>query len=69
MFKDNLLEIQAELKTHHRSKDELKKIYLNNRLEASLNTYSKELEESISFLSTKNETTILKRVGNNNDEL
>ena len=70
MFKDNLLEIQAELKCYHRSKPDLKKLYLNGRLEASLNTYKKELEDSINFLRTKNETTILKRVEvQENDEL
>ena len=67
-FKLNLSELSEQLATYHRSRNELKKLYLNERLEDSLNSYSRELQSSLNYLAQKNGTTILRRMKSDGEQ-
>lgn len=57
-----LLDMLDDLKKHQRSKDFLLKLYVEKRLEASLNTYYNKLASSLRNLSNFNEENVLKKL-------
>ena len=50
--------IIEDLKHYHRSKKDLQIMYINDRLNKSLQTYYKELSESFNYLSSRNEESV-----------
>ena len=43
---------------------EVKRKYINDRLTKSLNSYYKELSDSVNFLNSKEELNIIKKINN-----
>lgn len=50
------------LSMYKRNKEDLMTMYVSERLTKSFNTYDKELQQSIEFLTRKNEKSLLKRI-------
>ena len=61
-FKDTLENMLNDMKNYHRDKNSLLIYYINKRLNESLNIYYKELENSITYLSSKNDMKVLKKM-------
>ena len=51
-----------ELQDYKHDKSVLMQNYISDRLNSSFNTYSKELQQSILFLTQKHEKSLLKRL-------
>lgn len=62
LFRDKLYYILEELNSHKRTPLELMKVCVEERLESSLNSYKHSLENSYSYLSTKDEMNVLKKL-------
>lgn len=62
MFEDTLAEILKDLNNHKRDKAMLLEMYINDRLNKSLETYYKELSDSLQYLATKSDIKILKKL-------
>ena len=60
---DKLLELKQDLANHHRNKKDLELYYLQNRLNATLSAYYKDLEYSINYLNNRKEENIFKKLG------
>lgn len=56
----DLLYILNEMKDYKRPKEDLLVLYINERLNKSLQTYYKELSSSVLFLSSKDEMQVCK---------
>lgn len=67
MIKDILSHILDDLSKHHRSKKEVFMACVEERLNKSLETYQKELDDTFGFLSRRNELRLLKRMNKRND--
>lgn len=64
MFKDKLYNILNDLSHYHRDKGTLMEIHISNRLNKSLQSYSKDLNDSCNYIRNRNELrtiTILSR--------
>ena len=53
-----------DLSLYHRNKSDLKILYINERLNKSLETYYKELSSSLDYLSNRNQENLAKKVRN-----
>lgn len=53
-----------DLGLYHRNKNDLKILYINERLNKSLETYYKELSSSLDYLSNRNQENLAKKVRN-----
>ena len=53
-----------DLSLYHRNKNDLKILYINERLNKSLETYYKELRSSLDYLSNRNQENLAKKVRN-----
>ena len=53
-----------DLSLYHRNKNDLKILYINERLNKSLETYYKELSSSLDYLSNRNQENLAKKVRN-----
>ena len=62
MFKSNLYNIQADLKEHHRPRNQLLEYFIQQRLAQSLHTYYKEISTSTQYLSSKNPVRVIKEL-------
>lgn len=64
MFKDNLLDIQSELKQHHNDKNDLLASYIESRLNKSLEVYYESVLNSYNTIlnCTNNQMKIIKKV-------
>ena len=62
LFRDKLYYILEELNSHRHTPSQLMEICVKNRLESSLNAYKYSLENSYSYLSTKDEINVLKKL-------
>ena len=60
---NKLLLIKKDMSSHHRSKEYLERYYINKRLKDSLNSYYKDLEDSIKYLHNRKPENILKKLG------
>ena len=56
--------ILKDLSLYHRNKNDLKILYINERLNKSLETYYKELSSSLDYLSNRNQENLAKKVRN-----
>lgn len=61
---NNLELIIKELDNYKRNKEQLMYKYINDRLTKSLNSYYKELSDSVNFLNSKEELNIIKKINN-----
>jgi len=61
---NNLELIIKELDNYKRNKEQLMYKYINDRLTKSLNSYYKELRDSVNFLNSKEELKIIKKINN-----
>lgn len=52
----------SELQDYKHDKSVLMQTYISDRLNSSFDTYSKELQQSILFLTQKHEKSLLKRL-------
>lgn len=59
-FSSILNEILDDLSHHHRSRSELKLLYLNERLSKSLITYYRELIKTFEYLSYREEDNLMR---------
>lgn len=50
------------LSLHHRGRDKVMEESIRNRLNKSLYTYLKELDTGVSYVSTKNELNVIKKL-------
>ena len=62
MLKTHLITIENDLKKHHRPKEQLFDYYIQFRLTKSLNTYYKDLTQSVSYLMKRNSNNILRKM-------
>lgn len=64
MFKDNLLDIQSELKQHRNDKNDLLAGYIESRLNKSLEVYYESVLNSYNTIlnCTNNQMKIIKKV-------
>ena len=53
-----------DLSLYHRNKNDLKILYINERLNKSLEIYYKELSSSLDYLSNRNQENLAKKVRN-----
>lgn len=61
-FEDRLLKIQEDLSQRGKLKEELLEQYVANRLASSLQTYYKELEQSVSYLEARKSESVISRL-------
>ena len=59
-FKKTLLTLLEDMKYYHRDKEKLLPMYINERLNDSLQVYYKELSNTVSYLSDKDKLRVLK---------
>lgn len=57
---NRLLLLKKELSNYHRGRTYLEKYYISKRLNESLNSYYKELEDSLRYLDNRQPENILK---------
>lgn len=62
LFRDKLYYILEELNSHKRTPNQVMQSCIKDRLESSLNSYKHSLENSYSYLSTKDEMNVLKKL-------
>jgi len=62
MFEDNLKEIMNNLKNYKRDKNHLLEQYIEDRLNLSVQTYYKELNQSYIYLNNRKEINVLKKI-------
>lgn len=62
IFKDNLKIILNDMSKYHRDKDTLNQLYIEDRLQKSLESYYHELNKSIDYLNTKDQLKLLKKI-------
>lgn len=62
MFYNKLMHIRADLKQHHRPKQILMKIYIQERLNKSLKTYYDELSRSATYLENRKPDNVIKKM-------
>ena len=60
-FHHNIEEMLDDLSHHHRSKDELVTLYIQNRLNKSLSTYYQELMKTYEYLDYRNDDNLIKK--------
>lgn len=60
-FKIALNDILEDLSHHHRNKEELARIYIQSRLNKSLNTYYQSLIKTFEYLDYRNEDNLLRK--------
>lgn len=60
----DLEDMLKDLSLYHRNKNDLKILYINERLNKSLETYYKELSSSLDYLSNRNQENLAKKVRN-----
>ena len=65
MLLDRTKELEAELHKYHRDKSQLKVMYFESRLEASLRTYNHELDMLIDSLRKESTKSILRGLTQN----
>ena len=61
-MKTHLLSMLDLLSQYKHDRSTLMQTYIIERLELSYNTYDKELQQSIDFLTTKHEKSLVKRM-------
>ena len=61
-MKQKLFNILYDLSQHHRNPADLMQVFVSERLSKSFDQYNKELQQSLSFLTSKHEKSILKRM-------
>lgn len=61
-FKERLDCIAEDLKKHKRDKATLLEMYINDRLNKSLEVYYNELSDSLQYLAGKNDIKIMKKI-------
>ena len=61
-MKSTLIEMLKTIEGYKHSKSELMPVYITERLNKSFESYRKELQQSILFLTRKHEKSILKRL-------
>ena len=62
MLKTHLLNIENDLKKHHRPKQQLFNYYVQSRLTKSLQTYYNDLNNSVSYLTKRNPHNVLRKL-------
>lgn len=68
-MKQTLFFMLQELQEYKRDKSVLMPKYVEERLNKSFQTYDKELQQSIQFLTRKHEKSIIKRMKKLDDKL
>ena len=61
-FIHTLNTIKNNLQEHHRTREELLPLYIQERLSKSLEVYSNDLDKSLSYLYKGNELNMMKRL-------
>lgn len=67
-MKQRLFHMLTELSRYHRPRATCMSEYVQERLDKSFNTYEQELQQSLMFLSTKHEKSLIKRIKNLDDK-
>lgn len=62
MMIERLFDMINDLSKHNRDKNELQLMYVEERLNKSLQSYYESLNESLSFLYHRNEKNVLKKM-------
>lgn len=62
MVEDKLLQVKIDLKSHHRSKDEVLYYLIQKRLFESLNSYNIDMKKSLEYLSKCDGRKMLRRL-------
>ena len=68
-MKQIIFNMLDEIQSYKRDKHSLMSIYVNERLDKSFNLYDKELHDSIQFLTTKHEKSLIKRIKKLDDKI
>jgi hypothetical protein len=63
MLYNKLVQIKYELSKYHRDRQYLERYYVNKRLTESLNSYYKDLEDSLRYLDNRKEENVFKQLG------
>lgn len=60
-FRNNIEEIGRELSLHHRTQEELKRLFIQERLSQSLRNYYSSVEQSFNYLSSRDTDNLLRK--------
>ena len=60
--------ILSELSQYKRDKEYLMQYYVSKRLDKSFDSYNKELQQSVDFLTKKHEKSLIKRMNKSDDK-
>lgn len=60
---NKLLSIKKDMSLHHRDKEYLERYYIDRRLKQSLNSYYKDLEDSLRYLYNRKPENVFKKLG------
>lgn len=62
MFKENIQNIKNDLNKHHRDRSQLTLIYIQQRLNKSLNSYYNDLTNSVNYISNRKPESVLRKL-------
>lgn len=62
MFKENIQNIKNDLNKYHRDRSQLTLIYIQQRLNKSLNSYYNDLTNSVNYISNRKPESVLRKL-------
>ena len=62
LLKDVLMAMKTELNKYKRDRTSLDILYIQQRLDHSLQSYQEELEDSLTYLQNRNELNLIKKM-------